>query len=510
MESLSETTWDVIICGTGLQQSLLALALSRSDKKILHLDPNEYYGGAEAAFSLQEADAWASEIAKAPASSSIFSSAAVTSKPADGADSDIKLSSPRSYALSLSPQLIHAGSKLLSQLVSSRAYRQLEFLAVGSFFVYKPSSSDPSVGPRLARIPSTREDVFSSTDLPARAKRQLMKFLKLVLSYQEETSLPQWQEYSDRPLAEFLTEKMGLDADLRTYITTLTLSLDGQVSTEVGLATIHRHLTSMGMFGPGFAAVYPKWGGGSEIAQVACRAGAVGGGIYMLGTGIKEVRGDGSGEEVEVELSDGTVVKTKSLVRGSEEIPAGPATKVSRLIAITGSPLPSLFETTMEGAPTPAVAVVALPSGSVKTDGGIESKHPIYAIVHSSDTGECPSGQSILYLSSITTPESKALLESSVDSLLAAIDTKDAPKPHVLHRLYYEQQCNDDLALAGEKRIFKFPPPPAALTFDDASLETVYEAWKKVLGGDDTPEETLAEYMVFADREGVADDDDYE
>jgi len=33
--------------------------LSRSDKKILHVDENDYYGGAEAAFSLQEAEEWA-------------------------------------------------------------------------------------------------------------------------------------------------------------------------------------------------------------------------------------------------------------------------------------------------------------------------------------------------------------------------------------------------------------------------------------------------------------------
>lgn len=223
-----------------------------------------------------------------------------------------------------------------------------------------------------------------------------MKFLKLVLSYQEEASLPQWQEYADKPLAEFLAEKMGLDAELRTYITTLTLSLNGQIGTKDGLATIHRHLTSMGMFGPGFAAVYPKWGGGSEIAQVACRAGAVGGGIYMLGTGIKEVKGDGSEQELMVELTDGTVIKTKSLVRGSEEVPAGSATNVSRLIAIIGSPLSPLFETTMEGAPTPGVAVVALPSGYVNTGNGVESRSPIYAIAHSSETGECPSGQSKL------------------------------------------------------------------------------------------------------------------
>jgi RAB protein geranylgeranyltransferase component A len=33
--------------------------LSRSEKKILHIDENDYYGGAEAAFSLQEAEEWA-------------------------------------------------------------------------------------------------------------------------------------------------------------------------------------------------------------------------------------------------------------------------------------------------------------------------------------------------------------------------------------------------------------------------------------------------------------------
>ncbi|KAK2600665.1 hypothetical protein N8I77_010185 [Diaporthe amygdali] len=504
MESLSETTWDVIICGTGLQQSLLALALSRSDKKILHIDPNEYYGGPEAAFSLQEADAWASEIARAP-SSSVFTSAAV-SRPEQVPDSSVKLSFPRAYALSLAPQIVHANSKLLSQLVSSRCYRQLEFLAVGSFFIFKPSS-EPDGTPTLARIPSTREDVFSSTDLSARVKRQLMKFLKLVLSYEEEASLPQWQDYADRPLAELLSEKMGLEEGLRTYITTLTLSLDGRISTKDGLATIHRHLTSMGLFGPGFAAVYPKWGGGSEIAQVGCRAGAVGGGVYMLGTGIKELTAVGA-EEVELELSEGTVVKTKMLFRGPQDVPAGDNTKVSKLVAIIGSPLSSLFEATMEGAPTPAVAVIALPPGSVKTSDGVESTYPIYAIAHSSDTGECPAGQSILYLSTMHTPESKSLLDVSVDSLLAALSPEGSSQPQVPYELYYEQQSSTSNSLSGEQSIVDFPPSPVSLTLEDSRLEPVHQAWIKAMGGE-VSEEALAEYMKFADREG-ADDDDYE
>jgi RAB protein geranylgeranyltransferase component A len=73
MDTLDNTEWDVLIVGTGLQQSLLALYVLRhsrgwwarewrSDKKILHIDENDYYGGAEAAFSLQEADEWAQRV----------------------------------------------------------------------------------------------------------------------------------------------------------------------------------------------------------------------------------------------------------------------------------------------------------------------------------------------------------------------------------------------------------------------------------------------------------------
>ncbi|KAK5019004.1 Rab proteins geranylgeranyltransferase component A [Cryomyces antarcticus] len=62
MESLDGTAWDVLIAGTGIQQSLLSLALSRSGKKVLHIDSNDYYGGDEAAFSLQDAENWCKSI----------------------------------------------------------------------------------------------------------------------------------------------------------------------------------------------------------------------------------------------------------------------------------------------------------------------------------------------------------------------------------------------------------------------------------------------------------------
>ncbi|EJT70458.1 rab protein geranylgeranyltransferase component A [Gaeumannomyces tritici R3-111a-1] len=523
MESLSETVWDVVICGTGLSQSLLALSLSRSDKKVLHIDPNDFYGGSEAALSLQESEDWAKQheapsAAAAPSgapaeslATSIFTSARVT-KPEDG----VGLSFARAYSLALAPQLVHARSQLVTQLVSSRAFRQLEFLAVGSFFVLArrlPDDEAAAGSPhKLTRIPSTREDVFSDDSIPARAKRSLMKFLKFVLDYNSDTQTELWREDADRPLAGFLERRFKLDQDLRAYVLTLTLSPDGAITTKDGLVIIHRHLTSMGYFGPGFAAVYPKWGGAGEIAQVACRAGAVGGGVYMLGTGIANMRTPSSesaddGEILELDLTNGTTVKTKLLVRGREEVPVTnhePIERVSRLVAVVNSPLTSIFDTVVEGAPIPAVAVIACPPQTLDVPSEAASQdYPVYALVHSSDTGECPPGQTVIYLSTHTTAHAQQILEQSLTSVLAAINSTEAPR--CLYQVYYEQSSTSS-AVQVDGRIVTLPAPSPALAVSDEILDSVHDAWRAAMG----PEAQAHEdgYMKFVDREVMDDDDD--
>ncbi|KAI8262992.1 Rab proteins geranylgeranyltransferase component A [Colletotrichum sp. SAR11_239] len=491
MESLAENTWDVIIHGTGLQQSLLALALSRSGKQILHLDPNEYYGGPEAAFSLQEMEDWAAANAS---SSGVFSSATIT-KAEQG------VSSPRAYSLALAPQIVHTRSALVTQLVDSRAYRQIEFLAVGSFFIYTPSADDGSAA-AIVPIPSTREAVFSTTAIPARAKRSLMKFLKFVFDYDSEGNRATWTPHADKPLAEFLATDFKLDAALQTYIVTLTLSLDGTISTRAGLAAIHRHLSSMGAFGPGFAAVYPKWGGLSEIAQVGCRACAVGGAVYMLGTGMKATRpleAQEDGATFEVDLTSDVTVKTHALVRGAEDVPSD-AERVSRLTAVIDSPLSSLFQAAVEGAPTPAVAVIAMPAESVKD---VASPYPIYVFAHSSETGECPSGQSVLYFVTPKSATSTEALQKALDALLSALGD-GANCPQAVYKVAYEQaraaaSVSSDTSLV-------VPSLPLDLAFSDAALDPVKDTWTKVMGS--AAEDPDVQYMKFEDREGVGEEDD--
>lgn len=220
-----------------------------------------------------------------------------------------------------------------------------------------------------------------------------MKFLKFVVDYEYEEQKLIWQEQADTPLVGFLSDEFKLDEDLQKYILALTLTLDGKVTVKDGLAIIHRHLTSMNLFGPGFCAVYPKWGGSSEIAQVACRAGAVGGGIYMLDTRMEIDEGT-DGDEIAITLSDGVKIHTRSLIL-SQQDPAANGECITRLIAVVSSPLKSLFEIVLEGAPTPAVAVIAFPSNSLPDAGVFDGRgNPVYAFVHSSDTGECPVGQS--------------------------------------------------------------------------------------------------------------------
>ncbi|PHH75974.1 hypothetical protein CDD80_1905 [Ophiocordyceps camponoti-rufipedis] len=492
MDSLADTRWDVVISGTGLQQSLLALALSRSGKAILHVDANGYYGAGEAALSLDEADVWAERYADRADGRVVFSSARVVRAGEGGF-------SPRSYSLALAPQLIHARSSLLSQLVSSRAYRQVEFLAVGSLYLFRPPS-EATPSPSLSRVPSTREELFADTEIPARAKRKLIKFLRFVIAYESEPQTDVWKAKADEPLATFLESEFGLDGDLQSYVVVLTLSLDPGISVAAGLAAIHRHLSSMGTFGPGFAAVYPKWGGLSEVAQVGCRAGAVGGAVYVLGTGISNVKTQTSTEDdLEITLSSGVTIKAGSLIDGCERA-SEQTTSLSRLVAVVDSAFSSLFQPVTEEAPTPCVAVVGFPPGSIVEDG--QASEMMYAMLHSSDTGECPVGQCIIYLSTPSTPTSPQLLNTALSSLLTALSPEEK-RAQPLYQLSYNQAAGPG-TFSREGRVGTFALPPQHLAFPDVVLSSVRDAWGVVTGAGSE----VDGYMKFEDREDVEDDDD--
>lgn len=345
-----------------------------------------------------------------------------------------KLGFSRAYSISLSPQLIYTRSNLLPVLVSSKVYRQLEFLAVGSWWLYNTDEKDerdvkdsegvvasPSEG-SLRRIPGGREDVFADKSIDRRSSMSLMRFLKLAADSEAHASvLEQWGQKS---LPDFLESHLRIPPRLQAPLIALTLSPNtpAETLTSYALPRIHRHLTSIGMFGPGFGSVIPKWGGLAEIAQVACRAGAVGGGVYVLKKGFETgedpdqqplgregARLDEATQLSTIRLAGSEEVETRWIVGSLWDLPSWIQNKPSenplppymaRSVTIVAGSLSQLLPPPVDGAPPPAGAVIVFPTGSISAEPKNQTSPilnadppPVYLMVHSSDTGECPAGQ---------------------------------------------------------------------------------------------------------------------
>jgi hypothetical protein len=225
-----------------------------------------------------------------------------------------------------------------------------------------------------------------------------VKFLRFVQTYEEQSEV--WSPDAETPFTDFLQRKFGLPPSSHGALLALTLGSgpSAQVNTATALPKISRHLRSIGVFGAGFGAVLPKWGGLAEIAQVACRAGAVGGGVYVLKKGIKSCSSLGDGV-TELVLSEGEKLFTSWLVGCPDDVPAQSSHTITdgltKGIFVVSPALATLFPPTSEGGVTPAGAVVAIPSGDPECP-------PMHIIAHSHESGECPSSQSKSYQFLIT------------------------------------------------------------------------------------------------------------
>jgi hypothetical protein len=317
---------------------------------------------------------------------------------------------------------LYARSTLLPVLVTSRVHEQLEFQAVGSWWLCKDERSGGRDAPGLEqaggsnqqwkgilqKIPSGREDVFSDNTISAHDKRALMKFLRHVLQENTETEDSLTREIGANSLAHVLASHFNIPLALQQPLLALSLSQDTADSTNAQYAInrIRRHLHSIGMFGPGFGSMIIKYGGG----------------VYFLGWGIyniealpvasAEAQSDGSsGNGLAIRLSDGERITSRYAVGDEVDLPTAAteqpsndsttgSAQLARSISVVSSPLPHLFPPTSENGPIPAGAVVVLGGGGLaekrasdEHDSDHPAEPPIYLFVHSSDSGECPTGQ---------------------------------------------------------------------------------------------------------------------
>jgi RAB protein geranylgeranyltransferase component A len=400
---------------------------------------------------------------------------------------------------------------------------------------------------KLNKIPSGREDVFTDQTLSREAKRSLMKFLRFVADYDDKPEI--WEPYTGKAFLDFVVNEFKVPPELHDALVALTLATSppSMVTTEFALPRIARHLRSIGIFGPGFGSVLPKFGGLAEITQVGCRAGAVGGATYILGTGLENI-GDvyasslieeipasdrparKVSEVIAARLKDGVTVKTQWIVGSVDDLPSDvEATSIStsqsannktstthKSISVVSSSMEMLFPRAVEGSPPPAGAVIIFPAESIsEPETNVKNVYPVHVFAHNSLSGECPDGQSILYASTSATDENGTkLLDAALASLLASVN--EQPAPHVLWSMQYNQHASQPSSspstsslreaaapTASEtgpmrpQHVIKFPSLSTDLAFDDTVLKEVRQAWLMIMGRD------AVGFMEFEDREDM-------
>ena len=104
----------------------------------------------------------------------------------------------------------------------------------------------------------------------------------------------------------------------------------------------------------------------------------------------------------------------------------------------------------------------------------------------------------VVYLSTLSTPTSRILLEKALSS----------ESPTVRYRLSYEQTRGSSTSVNVDGAVVDLPPLPLDLAFNDAVMGQVRAAWDAVAKGDEP--DGSAEYMKFEDREGAVDDDNFD
>ncbi|XP_020090668.1 rab escort protein 1 isoform X2 [Ananas comosus] len=430
--AIDPATFDLVVSGTGLPESLLAAAAAAAGKSVLHLDPNPFYGSHFASIPLPS---FSSLLSPSYSSPSPHSSAASTPS-YDAIDlhrrpiySEIETSgSPpepsRSFLVDLAgPRVLYCADAAVDLLLRSGASHHVEFKSVDASLVYWEG--------RLSTVPDSRQAIFKDRTLSLAEKSQMMRFLKLVQGHIASDRGGAADEGLGRiseedlliPFVEFL-RKQRLPPKIRAIILYAIAMADYDqeivesnklVTTKEGVETIALYSSSIGRFTNSVGAfLYPMYGHG-ELPQAFCRCAAVKGALYVLRMPVVSLLIDREKSEyVGVRLASGQDIFSSQLVMEpscqvppslslSEDLNTSSSTgNVARGVCITSSSLER----------DSSSVLVVFPPKSLYS----EQLTTIRVLQLSSNVAVCPPGLFMVYLS---TPCNDAIIGK--DYIKAAI-----------------------------------------------------------------------------------------
>ena len=180
-KSLQTTSFDVIVLGTGLTESLIASYASKIGKKtVLVLDANDHYGNSfgtlEARIIADKFKGWTVPRCLLQTESILEIRDLTTID--DDYDS-ILSSLYRKFSLDIAFKFSLGDDQLIEEVCNSEAYKYIEFKTLEkSFVAVKSDGTNGNRAFEFIPVPASRSEIFESTRLSPAEKRGLMRFLK--------------------------------------------------------------------------------------------------------------------------------------------------------------------------------------------------------------------------------------------------------------------------------------------------------------------------------------------
>ncbi|TVU27099.1 hypothetical protein EJB05_29678 [Eragrostis curvula] len=438
--TIEPTSFDVVICGTGLPESVLAAACAAAGKTVLHVDPNPFYGSLYSSVPLPSLPSFLSpdpsDSVPLPPSGDDLHTAVDLHRRNIYSEVEISGAAPepsRRFTVDLvGPRVLYCADEAVDLLLRSGGSHHVEFKSVegGSSLFYWEGQLYP--------VPGSRQDIFNDVaTFKLTEKTVLFSFFKLVRAHiaaaahedgeGEEASDKISEEDLNLPFVEYL-KKQRLPPKMRAVVLYAIAMADYDQDTDCceklltareGIQTLALYSSSIGRFANAQGAfIYPMYGHG-ELAQAFCRRAAVKGALYVLRMPVSALLMDEERKNcLGARLTSGQDILCQQLI-------LDPSYKVPILDAPSDGSDSNLLRKVARG--------ICIISKSVKQDSSnllivfppksLEEQQiaAIRVLQLSSNLVVCPPGMFMVYLSTpcADTSNGKQCIKKAIDALFA-------------------------------------------------------------------------------------------
>jgi len=307
--------YDVIILGTGLKECIISGILSVAGKKVLHMDRNDYYGGATTSITPLK---------------KVYEHFGKEFTPQIEAD----MGRGRDFNLDLIPKFLMSSGQLVEMLINTDVTRYLDFKVADGSYVYK--------GGKVFKVPADAKEALATSLMGMFEKRRFKNLLVWASEYKQDDQKSWGGLTPAQPFKEAYA-KFGVDLNTQDFTGhALALHRTDEYKNRPLIETVTKiqlYQKSLMRYGKS-PYLYPLYGLG-ELPQGFARLSAIYGGTYMLNKPIEKVEVNADGL-IEV-TSEGETARAPKVIADPSYFPGKVETigQVVRAICILDHAIPN-------------------------------------------------------------------------------------------------------------------------------------------------------------------------